>query len=168
MTTPAPSIVRPALIGPFLSFRDYATALEHHGRLLRIGEMDQDRFEATGFAYRMIEEMGYQVAPAFLIERIRTGGKWLEGPVLGNVFPGWTSEALAYGVSSITTDGRAMYRATRDHLSAKLSADGRWPRIAPAIVSRSDAPVKEVVLKGDAANLHDFPWIQTNPGDAGP
>ncbi len=86
------------MTGPFASFRDYVAALESRGRLLRIGSMDQDRFEATGFAYRLIDERGFHGAPAFLVEKIRTGGRWLDGPVLGNVFPGWLAAALAYGV----------------------------------------------------------------------
>ncbi len=156
------------MTGPFVSFREYVSALEAHGRLLRIEEMDQDRFEATGFAYRMVEEMGYQNAPAFLVERVRAGGRWFDAPVLGNVFPGWVSEALAFGVPSVTPDDRAMYNATRAHLGAKLGTDGKWPRLVPATVDRSAAPVKEIRLIGEQADLHRFPWIHANPGDAGP
>ncbi len=156
-----------ASTGPFTSFRDYVAALAAHGRLLRIAEMDQDRFEATGFAYRLIEEKGFHDAPAFMIERIRTGGRWLEGPVLGNVFPGWLSEALAYGVPTPDTDERAVFHAVRAHLSEKLLPDGSWPRIAPTTINPANAPVKEVVRLGDDADLHRFPWLQTNPEDAG-
>lgn len=153
--------------GPFTSFRDYVHALEAHGRLLRIGAMDQDRFEATGFAYRLIEELGFHQAPAFRIERLKIKGRWMDGPMFGNVFPGWVAEALAYGVPSVSNDDRAMYRAAREHLTAKLGADGRWPAIAPVTV-RGPAPVQEVTLSGGDADLLRFPWIQTNPGDAGP
>lgn len=154
--------------GPFLSIRDYVTALEAHGRLLRIGEMDQDRFEATAFAYRLIEEKGFHSAPAFLVERIKTGGRWLDGPVLGNIFPGWLAEALAYGVADISCDDRAMYLAARELLSTRLATDGRWPKLAPQSIEPAQAPVKEVVLTDDQVDLHAFPWLQTNPGDAGP
>jgi len=154
--------------GPFDSLRDYVTALDERGRLLRIDAMDQDQFEATGFAYRMIEELGFHAAPAFLIERVRTGGKWLEGPVLGNLYPGWLAEALAYGVPDVRVTDRHLYQATRDHLAGILGADGRWPRIPPREVARDTAPVKEVVALGADANLLAFPWLQTNPGDAGP
>jgi UbiD family decarboxylase len=167
MSAAVPSPER-EVVRPFRSFRQYVAAIDAHGRLLRIGEMDQDRFEATAFAYRMVEEIGFQEAPAFLIERVKVGGRWFDGPVFGNVFPGWISEALAYGVPNVTADNRAMYRATRDHLSTKLGADGRWPRIAPVKVSPSGAPVKEVILNGADADLGRFPWIHTNPGDAGP
>jgi UbiD family decarboxylase len=155
------------MTGPFVSFRDYVAALEAHGRLVRIAEMDQDRFEATGFAYRMVEELGFETAPAFRIERIRSGGRWFDIPVLGNVFPGWISEALAFGVPEVTDDERAMYSAARSHLGTRLGADGRWARVAPVSVSRERAPVKEIVLAGADADLGRFPWLQTNPGDAG-
>lgn len=168
MNKTAPLIQTKPHTGPFNSFRDYIAALESHGRLLRIGEMDQDRFEATGFAYRLIEEKGFHSAPAFLIDRIRIGGRWLEGPVLGNVFPGWVSEALAFGAPGVTADERAMYRATRDHLSTKLGADGSWTAIPPVTIGRGQAPVKELVATGNDVDLLKFPWIHTNPGDAGP
>jgi 4-hydroxy-3-polyprenylbenzoate decarboxylase len=158
---------RPAS-GPFRSFREYMEALEHFGRVVRIAEMDQDRFEPTGFAYRAIEEFGFQGAPAFRIERIRSGGRWIDGPVFGNVFPGWVAEALAYGVPGVTGDDRAMYRATREHLGRLLGPDGRWPRLPPVMVAPDSAPVKHAIVRGDDVDLGRFPWIQTNPGDAGP
>ena len=49
----------------FDSVRDYIGALERRGRLLRLPEMDQDRYEATAFAYRLIERLGIEQAPAF-------------------------------------------------------------------------------------------------------
>jgi UbiD family decarboxylase len=157
-----------AATGPYDSFREFVAALDARGRLLRIREMDQDRFEATGFAYRMIQEKGYHAAPAFLIERLKCGGRWIDGPVLGNVFPGWLAEALAYGVADPRGAERALYDATRQHLATKLGADGRWPRLPPVTVTRDEAPVKQVVQLGDDADLTGFPWVHTNPGDAGP
>ena len=167
MTQPATRAAPVALTGPFQSLRDYVAALDAHGRLLRIAEMDQDCFEATGFAYRMIEDKGYHAAPAFLIERVRTTGRWLDGPVLGNMFPGWLSEALMYGVPDVVGDDRRLYDRVRDHLSAKLGPDGRWPTIAPVTIPHERAPVKEILSRGEAADLTRFPWIHTNPGDAG-
>jgi hypothetical protein len=66
--------------------------------------MDQDRYEATAFAYRLIDRFGIEYAPAFLIERIRIGGKWIEGPVLANAYGRWPDEAVLFGVSTITDD----------------------------------------------------------------
>ena len=63
------------LRGPYDSLRDYIAALEALGRLVRIKEMDQDRFEATGFAYRLIEKYGFYGAPAFLIGDLHFWGQ---------------------------------------------------------------------------------------------
>jgi len=154
--------------GPFDSLRDYVGALDERGRLLRIDAMDQDQFEATGFAYRMIDELGFHAAPAFLIKRVKTGGQWLDGPVLGNLYPGWLAEALSYGVPDPGPEDRRLYQVTRDHLAKILGANGRWPRIPPHEVARDSSPVKEVIVRDDEADLFRFPWLQTNPGDAGP
>jgi len=41
------------LTGPYDTIRDYLAALEARGRLLVIKEIDQDKYEATAFLYRM-------------------------------------------------------------------------------------------------------------------
>ena len=51
--TPLPTAVTS---GPFDSLRDYLAAVEDRRNLLRIDEMDQDRYEASAFAYRLVEE----------------------------------------------------------------------------------------------------------------
>jgi len=153
--------------GPFDSLRDFALALEAKGRLLRVPEMDQDRFEATAFAYRLIDRYGWHEAPAFLIERIRVDGRWLEGPVLGNVYGSWLSEALAYGAPTDAGGQRELYRATFEHLEAMLDDHGNWPRIEPVEIDSAAAPVKAVELRGEDIDILRLPWIQTNPQDAG-
>ena len=150
--------------GPFDSLRDYLAVVEQCGRLLRIESMDQDRYEATGFAYRLIEERGFDDAPPFLIERIKIGGKWMDGPVLGNVFGGWDNEALTYGVAPDQPD---MYRAAFNHLREMYECNDGWPRIAPVEIDAKNAPCKQVVLTGEDIDLGRFPWLRTNPGDAG-
>ncbi len=59
------------MIGPFDSLRDYIAALDSKGLLVRIPKMDQDKYEATGFAYQLVKEFGYDLAPAFLIEEMK-------------------------------------------------------------------------------------------------
>lgn len=156
-----------AITGPFDSLREYLAAVEANGRLLRIPDMDQDRYEASGFAYRLVEEFGFDNAPPFLIEKIRIGGEWMNGPVIGNVFGGWDNEALAYGVPASAQRARDPYRAAFEHLRGIYAAGDGWPRVAPIEVAADRAACKEVVARGDDANLHRFPWLQTNPGDAG-
>lgn len=152
------------ITGPFESLRDYIAAVDARGGLLRIAEMDQDRYEPTGFAYRLVEEYGFDDAPPFLIERIRLGGEWRDGPVLGNVFGGWHNEAMAYGAPASQHDP---YRSAFDHLQSRYRSNGGWPRIGPVEIDVRHAPCKQVVVTGAAVDLDQFPWIRTNPGDAG-
>jgi len=152
----------------FDSVRDYVAALEQRGRVLRIASMDQDAYEATAFAYRLIDRFGIEAAPAFLIERIRIGGQWRQGPVLANLYGRWPDEALLFGVPEITSDHQQMYHAVLGALRARLDPGGNWRRIPPVEVDRpADAPCKEVILTGMQVDLEQFAWLQNNPADAG-
>lgn len=152
----------------FESVRDYIGALERRGRLLRVESMDQDKYEATAFAYRLIDRFGIEYAPAFLIERIKIGGKWIDGPVVANAYGRWPDEAVLFGVSPITDNYQEMYRAVMDALRGRLDASGNWRRIAPVEVKDPrEAPCKEVVLTGDQVDLEKFAWLKNNPADAG-
>ena len=153
--------------GPFDSLRDYLAAVEARGNLLRIDEMDQDRYEASAFAYRMVEERGFDESPPFLIERIKTGGKWFDTPVIGNLFGGWDNEALAFGVDPDAVEQTGLYRAAFQKLEALYRQHDGWPRIKPVVTDAARAPCKQVVLTGADVDLYALPWVQTNPGDAG-
>lgn len=150
----------------FESVRDFVTALDRRGRLLRVESMDQDRYEATAFAYRLIDRFGIEYAPAFLIERVKIGGKWIEGPVVANAYGRWPDEAVLFGVRNITDDYQQMYRAVMEALRGRLDAGGTWRRISPVEVDPREAPCKEVVLTGDQVDLEKFAWIKNNPSDA--
>lgn len=152
----------------FDSVRDYVLALEQRGRLLRLPAMDQDRYEATAFAYRLVERFGIEHAPAFLIERIRINGRWHDGPVVANAYGRWPDEAVLFGVEPVTSDYREMYRALLVRLETRLDAGGVWQRIPPReITDSAQAPCKEVILRGDAIDLEGFAWLQNNPADGG-
>ena len=153
--------------GPFDSLRDYLAALEAHGRLIRIDRMDGDAFEPTAFAYRLIEERGFHRAPAFLIEQVRIGGEWLDGPVVGNAFPGWDGEALAYGADPCDGDQTAARAAGAAMLEAMLDSERRWPVIDPVEIAPADAPCRERILQGEDVDVTRFAWLHTNPRDAG-
>lgn len=162
------SVVKPSPVsGPFDSMRAYVEALEQRGRLLRIAEMDADRFEPTGFAYRLIEEKGFHTAPAFLIERLKINGEWLDGPVVGNAFPGWDGEALAFGADTCGGDQTAARAAGQQHLRGLLDSELRWPGLAPTVIAAANAPCKQQRFTGDAIDLTRFAFLQTNPADAG-
>lgn len=149
------------------SIRSYLGALEARGRLLRVPALDQDRYEVTAFAYRLIDRFGIEQAPAFLVERVRIGGEWRDGPVVANVYGRWPDEALLFGVPDAGDDPQAMYHATLAHLRTRLDGGGNWQRIPPVEIAREAAPCKEVVLRGNAIDLTAFPFLQNNPADGG-
>jgi 4-hydroxy-3-polyprenylbenzoate decarboxylase len=152
----------------FDSVRDYIGALERRGRLVRVAAMDQDQYEATAFAYRLIDRFGIEFAPAFVIERVKIGGRWIDGPVVANAYGRWPDEAVLFGVSPVTDDYQQMYRAVLDALRGRLDGAGNWRRIPPVEVKdRRRAPCKDVVLTGDQVDLEQFAWLKNNPADAG-
>jgi len=152
-------------VGPFASLREYLAALDDAGLLLRIAEFDQDNYESTAFAYRLIERRGYNQAPAFRFDRVKIDGHWVDGPVIGGAYGPWLGEALCFGVTGYTSPHEA-YAATVKKVLALRGPQG-YPHIPPREVSAGDAPVKQVRLAGDDVDLTRFPFIKTNPADAG-
>ena len=149
--------------------RDYVAALDERGRVLRIGDMDQDRYEATGFVYRLKERFGRELAPAFVIDRVRIGGRWIDGPVVGNLYGRWIDEAVLFGVEPVTDDvradvprgdGRARPAARRGRQLAAHRA-GRDAR------TRAPRHARKSILTGDAVDLEKFAWLKNNPADVG-
>lgn len=154
------------LTGPYDSLRDFVHAIEARGKLMRLKEIDQDRYEATGVMYRLIDKYGYEDAPALLIERMKIDGKWRNGPVVANLYGNWDIEALPWGVEDIGDNDEQMYRATRDKLMTRIDQAGNWMKIKPVHVEPDHAPCKEVRLTGDDIDLLKFPWLKNNPADA--
>lgn len=153
---------------PFDSLRQYAAALEARGKLLRIPEMDQDRYEMTAFSYRLEDRLQAQT-PAFLVERTKTNGRWYDTPVAGNLFNGFDAVALCFGaLPGELTDSRSdMHALAARKILDCLGEDFKWKTIPPVLVPSEQAPCREVVLTGDAVDLDRFPWIRNNPADGG-
>jgi UbiD family decarboxylase len=153
--------------GPYDSLRDYLAALEARGRVLRVREVDQDNYEGTALMFRLIDEYGADKAPAVLFEKIKIDGKWREGPMVGNIFAGWDTAAMVYGIEKITDNQKEMYGAVIDKLSTYVDEGGQWKQIKPTIVDETKAPCKEVIITGDDVDVTKFPWFKNNPGDGG-
>ena len=68
-------VSQPELKGPFDSLRDYVAFLEQRGHLMRVEEIDQDRYEGTALMYRLGDEFGYDNSPSLLFERIKIDGR---------------------------------------------------------------------------------------------
>jgi 4-hydroxy-3-polyprenylbenzoate decarboxylase len=151
--------------GPYDSLRDYIAALDARGRLLRLKKMDQDRY--TAFVYRMIENLGYYESPAILIEKIKIGGQWMDGPVIANLYGGLDTEAMAYGVEEITNNQEQMFRAVQEKIRSMAQDNGDWKRIKPVLIDGQGAPCKEVIVPEPDVDIFSYPWLKNNPGDAG-
>jgi 4-hydroxy-3-polyprenylbenzoate decarboxylase len=158
----------PAPAGPFDTMREMIGALDARGRLLRIDRVDQDAYEATALMYRLVDRHGLEGAPALLFDEVKIGGRWLQGPVVGNCLGPWDAECLALGLEPDPAGGTATFRRARAHLiSLAQQNGGRYPEIAPVLVPRGKARCKEVILRGDEIDLTTFPFMQVNPGDGG-
>ena len=155
------------ITGPYDTLREYLAALEARGRVLRIKEVDQDQYEGTAFVYRMLDEMGLDTSPAIAFEKVKIDGEWREGPMYGNIYCGWDTAAMVYGVEKITNNQGEMYRAVMKKLSSFVDAGGQWKKIKPVVVDKSKAPCKEIIVTGDAVDILKFPWFKNNPGDVG-
>ena len=165
--SPAISAEKVQTTGPYDSLRDYINALEARGRLLRIKEVDQDKYEGTAFIYKMMDNLGIERSPAVMFEKVMINGKWMKGPVLGNIYCGWDTAAMAYGAKKITDDQGEMFRAVVDRIASLADKKTTtWKKIEPVKIDKSKAPVKEVIVKGEDIDLYKFPWFKNNPGDA--
>ena len=153
---------------PFDSLRDYVAALEAHGLLLRIPRIDQDNYETTALLFRATDRYGMFGAPALLFENIKIDGEWMEGPILANHQGHWNADCILAGLDPVPDDSFATYRKAKAHWTSLLDSNGgSYPLIPPVEIPRDQAPCKEIVLTGDEIDLLKFPFIKTNPADAG-
>jgi 4-hydroxy-3-polyprenylbenzoate decarboxylase len=153
--------------GPYDSFRDYIKAIEAAGLVLRVPRLDQDNYEMTALTYRLMDEYGWYDAPAILAEEVKQDGRWMKGPVIANHQGHWDTEAILWGLDPVPGPGKGTttYRNVMAYLTdIMVRNNGRVPSIPTRPVAT--APVKEVVLKGDAINLLDFAFIKSNPADS--
>jgi 4-hydroxy-3-polyprenylbenzoate decarboxylase len=153
---------------PFDSIRDYVAALEAHGQLIRVPRIDQDRYQTTALVFRAVDRFGMFGAPALLFERLKIDGEWVNGPVLANPQGHINADCILAGLEPVPDDPFATYRKAKAHWAKMLESNGgTYPLIPPVEIARDQAPCKEVALTGDEINLLDFPFIKTNPADAG-
>jgi 4-hydroxy-3-polyprenylbenzoate decarboxylase len=165
----APSATSPRWeFGPFDDLRGWVRELERRRLLLRVRDIDQDRYEGTALMYRLIDRFGMYFAPALYMENVRIEGKWYKGPIITNHFGHWDTECLALGIEPVPGDHiRTYYKAlARCEEYLKLGQGGAFPTAPFEVVARAAAPCKEVVLTGDDIDLRKFAFIQSNPADS--
>ena len=153
---------------PFDTMRDYIAALEANGLLLRFPEVDQDAFQATGLVFRANDLYSFFGVPALRFERVKIGGKWVQGPLFGLLQANLHTDAILFGQPVVPENGPASYRNAKAYLVDVLKKNnGSYPEIQPVTIPRERALCKQVVLKGDDVDLTKFAFVQTNPSDAG-
>ncbi len=150
---------------PFDSMRDYVAELIKRGRMIEIDEIDQDKYESTALIYRMLERLGDK-APGFIAKHTKINGKTFDTPLVGNIYNGYDTIALSFGVENVTDISSDMYHSAMERIGSFMQEDGSWKQIPPKEISKEKAPCKEVVLMGEDADLMKFPWIKNNPKDA--
>ncbi len=153
---------------PFDSLRDWVAALEAHNLLLTVDRIDQDAYQATGLVYRANDRFGWFGVPAMRFDNVKIDGRWMKGPVFGLLQANQLTDAVLFGQAVNADEPRKSYRAARDYLADILRKNnGVYPEIPPVVMAREQAPCKQVVLRGDDIDVTKFPFIQTNPADAG-
>ncbi len=172
-TTAATTAGRAAAIAkapkaPFDSIRDYVAALDAHGLLLRLPQIDQDAFQATGLVFRATDRYSMFGVPALYFDTVKIGGKWVKGPMVALLQANLHTDAIVFGVPVVPDDPKVSYRNAKTFLDGLLKKNnGLYPEIKPVEISRERALCKQVVLRGDDIDLTRFAFIQTNPTDAG-
>ncbi|MEC9375190.1 MAG: UbiD family decarboxylase [Pseudomonadota bacterium] len=153
---------------PFDSIRDYMAALEANGLLIRVPRIDQDRYHSTAMVFRSADRFGLFNAPALLFEQIKIDGVWMDGPVIANTQGHINTDSILAGIDPVPEDRFVSYRKAKAHWTKMLDSNNdSFPEIPPVEIASNQAPCKEVTLTGDDINLLDFPFIKTNPADAG-
>ena len=135
---------------PYDSMRDYVAELEKRNRFIRIKEIDQDLYESTALIYKMLERMGDK-APGFFAERTKINNKWFETPVVGNIYNGYDTIALSFGVQDVTDVSIDMHSAAVDRIQTFLQPDGTWKEIPPVEVKIPTAAAIPATSSGDVS-----------------
>lgn len=152
---------------PYENLREYVAALEARGLVLRVPRLDQDAYEMTALMYKLIDEFGWYGAPCLVADEVKQDGRWMKGPVVTNHQGHWDTEALVWGREPVPGKPRETYRQMIDYLYRVMEENnGTVPSLPTREVPREQAPIKEVVLTGEQANLYDLPFIKSNPGDS--
>ena len=140
-------------------------AIEEHGNVLKIKEIDQDAYELTGLIYKLIDKHGWLGAPAVIVEKVKIDGRWMKGPIIVNQYGLAAHEAIAVGVpfKDIGNDQIENFKK-----ALKLVMDlGQIQPVKPVEIEKHQAPAKEIMLQDEEINVLDFPFLQSNPGDNG-
>jgi UbiD family decarboxylase len=125
--------------------RSFLAELENCGELLRIDAEVDPKYEICAYCRHVADVEG----PALFFEHI----KGYDMPALANLFGTEKRIAMALGI-----DPKSMNEFIGERLRSRIPA---------VLVSRKDAPCKEVVSVGDDVDLEKIPFPLWNVGDGG-
>ncbi len=148
----------------FRDLREFLSALEARGELLRIRAPVSAELEAAEIADRAVKACG----PALLFENV----KGHDVPLAMNLFGTMERMCLALGVVSLDEIGTRMVEVIEpeipSNLIEKLKMLPKLARLADFVPKTvSSAPCQEVVEE-DRPSLAFLPVVKTWPGDGGP
>ncbi len=157
---------------PFKSLRDFMSALEKDGGLVRVRENVSTNLELTEIQTRVLAERG----PAILFENVRNEkGKRSKMPVLVNLFGSVARIAKAINTTpeGLREIGERLAFLKEPKLPGGLKEAGKMLPMAGEIMAMrpktlKTGPVQDVVLKGKDINLDDFPIQTCWPGEPAP
>ncbi|MCZ6754665.1 MAG: UbiD family decarboxylase, partial [Gemmatimonadetes bacterium] len=158
---------------PLNSLRQFVSAIEDQGELVRISHPVRARLEIAEIADRVMKSPGG--GPALLFEHVLLDdGQRSPVPVVINVFGSMTRMCLALGVEDLDTIGGRITELLNpkvpEGLLGKLAMVPKLAEVAkfPPKTRKGRAPSQEVVLEGDACDLTRLPILTTWPQDGGP
>ena len=155
------------------SLREFVTAIEQAGELVRIKEPIRVHLEMAEIADRVMKSPGG--GEALLFERpVLADGSISAIPVGLNLFGSMTRMALSLGVSRLDQIGERIAELLNlkvpDGLFGKLSMLPKLIEVAkfPPRTRSGRPSCQDVVLKGDQIDLTRLPVLTTWPLDGGP
>ncbi|TDJ57084.1 MAG: menaquinone biosynthesis decarboxylase [Gemmatimonadetes bacterium] len=158
---------------PLNNLRQFVSAIEEQGELVRISHPVRARLEIAEIADRVMKSPGG--GPALLFEHVLLDdGQRSPVPVVINAFGSMTRMCLALGVEDLDTIGGRITELLNpkvpEGLLGKLAMVPKLAEVAkfPPRTKKGRAPCQEVVLEGEACDMTRFPILTTWPQDGGP
>lgn len=158
---------------PLNNLRQFVSAIEEQGELVRISHPVRARLEIAEIADRVMKSPGG--GPALLFEHVLLDdGQRSPVPVVINAFGSMTRMCLALGVEDLDTIGgritELLSPKVPEGLLGKLAMVPKLAEVAkfPPRTKKGRAPCQEVVLEGEACDMARIPVLTTWPQDGGP
>ena len=74
--------------------------------------------------YRLMEKYSAVEAPVVSFDRLKTQGKWMQGPIFGNLYGRWEFEALAMGIEPTGNLPQENYKLALDKVESLATEKG--------------------------------------------